>query len=94
MATIDKVKTCLSIVGDHADALLEVHIETVLGYLRNAGVSETAIAEGKADGAVVRGVADLWNSSSGDVVLSPAFKEMATQLALCWPEKGEGTDGY
>lgn len=94
MAVLEDVKNALGVVGDHADAALDVHIKTVEGYLRDAGVSEAAIADGTATGAIVRGVADLWNTASGGVGFSPVFTDMAIQLAVCHPAGEEaGGDG-
>ena len=88
MAVIDDVKAALGVVGDHADAALNVHVQAVTDYLLGAGVADTAIKNGKATGAIVRGVADLWNAGSGDVSFSPVFYDMATQLAVTYPEGG------
>lgn len=90
MAILDDVKTALGVVGDYADGVLNVHIATVENYLKNAGVSGVAITEGKATGAIIRGVADLWNTNSGGVDFSAAFRDMVIQLALVYPETSEG----
>lgn len=82
MAILNDVKTALSVVGDHADAALDLHIETVREYLRNAGVSEAAIEGAEARGCIIRGVADLWNASSGDVRFSQVFNDLAVHLAV------------
>lgn len=94
MATLDNVKAALNIVGDFADDAIKAHIDAVTGYLARAGVSSEAIAAGKADGAIIRGVADLWNAQSGGVGFSPVFIDMAIQLAVTEPEtEGGGDDG-
>lgn len=89
MAILDDVKAALGVVGDYADAPLNLHIDSVKNYLQNAGVSGKAIEEGKATGAIIRGVADLWNTNSGGVDFSPVFRDMAIQLAVVYPETGE-----
>ena len=88
MAVIDDVKAALGVVGDHADAALTVHVQAVTDYLRGAGVAYTAIQDGKATGAIVRGVADWWNAGSGDVSFSPVFYDLAIQLSIAYPEGG------
>ena len=92
MATLDNVKAALNIVGDFADDAIKAHIDAVTGYLTRAGVSSAAITAGKADGAIIRGVADLWNTQSGGVGFSPVFVDMAIQLAVTEPETEGGAD--
>lgn len=93
MATLDNVKAALNIVGDFADGAIQAHIDAVTGYLARAGVSGEAIAAGKADGAIIRGVADLWNTQSGGVGFSPVFTDMVIQLAVTEPETDAETEG-
>lgn len=92
MATLEDVKEALNIVGDHADAVLTLHMQAVTDYLTRAGVSSKAINDGNADGAIIRGVADLWNTASGGVSFSPVFVDMAIQLAVTCPETEGGAD--
>lgn len=86
MAILDDVKDALGVVGDYVDKPLNLHIKTVQDYLKNAGVSGKAVNEGSATGAIIRGVADLWNTNSGGVDFSPVFRDMAIQLAVMYPE--------
>lgn len=64
------------------DDLLIQKIKAIQGYMRNAGVSEEALTTDLAIGVTVMGVADLWNSSGGEVKFSPALQMLITQLAV------------
>lgn len=78
MATLQKVKNALGIVGDYQDDTLQVYFDEVVAYLKDAGVKEANIT----DGIVARGVSDLWNYGAGEGKLSPYFYERAIQLAF------------
>lgn len=79
---LEKVKTALGITGEYQDATLQVYLDEVLAYLKDAGVPETVLASDAATGIIVRGVADLWNYGSGGTQLSPYFMQRAIQLAV------------
>lgn len=79
---LENVKTALGITGTYQDDLLQIYIDEVIAYLKDAGVSETVLASDAATGIIVRGVADLWNYGSGGTQLSPYFMQRAIQLAL------------
>lgn len=79
---LESVKTALGITGKYQDYTLQIYIDEVIAYLRDAGVSETVINSDAATGIIVRGVADLWNYGSGGTQLSPYFMQRAVQLAL------------
>lgn len=77
-----KVKTALGITGEYQDATLQIYLDEVLAYLRDAGVPDEVLASDVATGIIVRGVADLWNYGSGGTQLSPYFMQRAIQLAV------------
>lgn len=79
---LENVKTALGITGTYQDDLLQIYIDEVTAYLKDAGVSESVLASDAATGIIVRGVADLWNYGSGGTQLSPYFMQRAIQLAL------------
>lgn len=79
---LESVKTALGITGTYQDDLLQIYIDEVMAYLKDAGVSESVINSDAATGIIVRGVADLWNYGSGGTQLSPYFMQRAVQLAL------------
>lgn len=79
---LEKVKTALGITGTYQDATLQIYLDEVVAYLKDAGVSEDILASDVATGIIVRGVADLWNYGSGGTTLSPYFMQRAIQLAV------------
>lgn len=60
---------------------VEGYIEEVIEYMVASGVSKAVALSRKAKGVVTRGVNDLWNYGSGEVNLSPYFKERVIQLS-------------
>lgn len=72
------VKNALGITGTYQDATLQIYIDEVLAFLRDAGVADTNITSG----IVARGVADLWNYGGNEGRLSEYFMQRASQLAL------------
>lgn len=74
------VKNALGVTGTYQDATLTVYINEVLDYIRGAGFTGKITAASV--GVVARGVADLWNNSSGQTQLSQYFHERVTQLTL------------
>lgn len=79
---LEKVKTGLGITGEYQDATLQVYLDEVLAYLKDAGVPEAVLDSDAATGIIVRGVADLWNYGSGGTQLSLYFMQRAIQLAV------------
>ena len=79
---LEKVKIGLGITGTYQDDLLQIYIDEVIAYLKDAGVPDDVINSDAATGIIVRGVADLWNYGSGGTQLSPYFMQRATQLAI------------
>ena len=79
---LEKVKTALGITGEYQDDTIQIYLDEVVAYLKDAGVSEDILASDVATGIIVRGVADLWNYGSGGTTLSPYFMQRAIQLAV------------
>ncbi len=77
MVTLDDVKTAIGVTGDYQDDLLQIYVDEVVDFLKDAGVSNAHITTG----IVARGVLDMWNYGAGNGRLSTYFKERATQLA-------------
>lgn len=78
MATmLEEVKAALGITGDYQDPTLQIYIDEVEGYLKDAGVKSSNITAG----IVARGVSDLWNYGAGEGKLSDYFYQRAAQLS-------------
>ena len=71
------VKNALGITGTYQDNTIQVYINEVVDFLKEAGVSASNITSG----IVARGVSDLWNYGAGDGKLSPYFIQRAAQLS-------------
>lgn len=71
------VKNALGITGTYQDDTIQIYINEVVDFLKEAGVSVSNITSG----IVARGVSDLWNYGAGDGKLSPYFIQRATQLS-------------
>ena len=78
MAMLADVKNALGITGTYQDATLQIYIDEVLAFLRDAGVADTNVTSG----IVARGVADLWNYGGAEGRLSEYFMQRASQLVL------------
>lgn len=78
MINIDNIKNALGITGDYQDDTIQEWIDEVVGFLKDAGVSEKNIT----NGIVARGVSDLWHYGEGDGKLSTYFIMRASQLAI------------
>ena len=78
---LKKVKTGLSVSGTYQDDTLQLYIDEVKEFMRNAGVTQTAIDGPESVGVIIRGVSDLWNYGSGNTELSPYFMQRVTQLS-------------
>lgn len=77
MATLTEVKQALGITGEYQDNTIQQYFDDVVGFLKDAGVSEANITAG----IVARGITDLWNYGSGEGKLSSYFMQRAAQLA-------------
>lgn len=82
VALLAKVKNCLGVSGTYQDAMLQLYIDEVKVFMKDAGVPEATIDSDSSAGVIIRGVADLWNLESGSVKFSEYFKMRVTQLAL------------
>ena len=78
---LEKVKTALGITGDYQNATLQIYLDEVMAFLKDAGVPDDVLESDVATGIIVRGVVDLWNYGSGGTELSPYFMKRAIQLA-------------
>lgn len=65
------------------------YIEEIIDYMVSSGVPREVAVSKKCKGTVARGVNDLWNYGSGEVNLSPYFKERVIQLS--YPGESETT---
>ena len=72
------IKTALGITGDYQDATLQIYVDEVVDFLKEAGVPEEKMTEAF----IARGVSDLWNYGSGEGRLSQYFMQRAAQLAI------------
>ncbi|SMQ75957.1 hypothetical protein SAMN05444673_2585 [Bacillus sp. OV166] len=62
------------------DGLLNQKIKAIKSYMKNAGVSDAKMEDDLAVGVIVMGVADLWQTSPGEVRFSPALNTLINQL--------------
>lgn len=79
---LSKVKKALGMSGDYQDELLEIYIASAMDFMKNAGVSETAIRDKKSVAVIARGVIDSWSYLGGKGKFSPLFTEMVEQLRM------------
>lgn len=80
---LEKVKVGLFGTADGAwrDEMLNVYIDEVTAFMRDAGVPDSIIEGETAYGCVLMGVNDLWNYQGGNVKFSPYFEKRVIQLA-------------
>jgi hypothetical protein len=78
MDYLTDVKNALGIMGTYQDATVQIYIDEVIAFLKDAGVAESNITSG----IIARGVSDLWNYGAGEGKLSDYFRMRAVQLAL------------
>lgn len=79
---LDGVKNALGITGTGQDATLQVYIDEVCEFLKDAGVPKFMLESPKAIGVIARGVADLWTYNGGDAEFSEYFLMRANQLRV------------
>lgn len=70
----------LLIADDPRDDTLIPYIVECVYWMKSAGVSDAVIATDRINGAVIRGVTDLWNYGQGNAELSPHFHKRVIQL--------------
>ena len=75
---LEDVKRALGITGDYQNETIQVYIDEVIHFLRDAGVAQAHITAG----IVARGVSDLWNYGGADGKLSEYFMQRAAQLSF------------
>ncbi|MBT2735139.1 hypothetical protein [Bacillus sp. ISL-7] len=85
MNTIDLLDECkiglgISLNSSAFDGLLNQKIKAVQSFMKNAGVSDAKMNDDLAVGVIVMGVADLWQTSPGEVRFSPALNTLINQL--------------
>ncbi|MGB7594707.1 MAG: hypothetical protein WBL80_04020 [Erysipelotrichaceae bacterium] len=78
---LTKVKQGLGVTGSNLDGTLTMYIDEVKAFMKSAGVRDSIIASATSAGAILRGVADLWNLESGTTDFSNYFKMRVIQLA-------------
>lgn len=76
-----KVKSGLGVSGTYQDETLQIYIDEVKEFMKNAGVAPSTIDGSESVGVIIRGVADLWNYGAGSTELSQYFLQRVTQLA-------------
>lgn len=74
---LDDVKSALGITGNYQDDTLQVYVDEVIDFMKDAGVSASNITPG----VVARGVSDLWNYGAGEGKLSQYFIWRVSQLS-------------
>lgn len=77
---LESVKNGLGITGTYQDETLKLYIQEIKDYMKSAGVSAETINGVASVGAIIRGVADLWNYGAGDAKLSEYFVQRIIQL--------------
>lgn len=67
--------------GTWRDEMLNVYIDEVVAFMRDAGVPDSVITSERAYGCILIGVNDVWNYQGGGVKFSPYFERRVIQLA-------------
>ena len=80
---LTKIKSALGITGNYQDTTLNIYIDEVKYYMKDAGVPESVINSEASAGVISRGVTDLWSYGTNDGKLSDYFYQRVSQLALC-----------
>lgn len=80
---LTKIKTGLfgTDNGTWRDDMIQVFIDEVKAFMRDAGVPEDVVKSESSVGCIMMGVSDLWNYSSGDVKFSQYFQQRVIQLS-------------
>ena len=79
---LTKIKSALGITGNYQDTTLNIYIDEVKYYMKDAGVPESVINSEASAGVISRGVTDLWSYGTNDGKLSNYFYQRVSQLAL------------
>lgn len=80
--TLTFVKSALGITGTFQDATLQIYIDEVKAYMKDAGVPTQVIESSVSAGVIARGVVDLWNYGGGSGKLSDYFYQRVGQLTF------------
>lgn len=90
---LNQVKKGLGISGTFHDDTLSIYINSVKQFMISAGVAEGVANDGLALGAILAGVNDLWNYSSGNAKFSEFFIQRMLQLKTVKPPDTNGDGG-
>lgn len=77
-----KVKEGLSIVSTYNDAHLMTKTIAIKEYMLNAGITLENIESKLGLAAIVIGVTDIWDLTSGEMHFSEIFNNLITQLQV------------
>lgn len=86
---LESVKNALGITGTYQDATLQIYIDEVIAYMKDAGVPTEVINSIASAGVIARGVTDLWNYNGGAGKLSDYFYQRVSQLVYTTPTTEE-----
>lgn len=81
LLTVCKAGLNMPVTGTTFDGVLLPKLLAVKSYMAGAGVSAEMLVDDLAVGAIVVGVTDLYNLSSGEIKFSAVFHTLLTQLA-------------
>lgn len=80
---LTKVKIALfgNASGEWRDETLNIYINEVKEFMRDAGVPEDILKSNVSVGCIITGVNDLWNYASGGARFSDYFQKRVIQLS-------------
>lgn len=79
---LEAVKAGLGITSNSQDTVITQKMTAVLGYIINAGVSESNADSALGIALICLGVTDIWSLSGGNIEFSPAFGMILEQLKV------------
>lgn len=80
---ITKIKQGLGIAEGIPDATIELWLNEVKDFMKNAGVPDSVINKNTTVGLLARGVSDIWNYGDGEKTgFSTVFMQRVSQLSL------------
>ena len=80
---IAKIKLAVGIAEGIPDATIEVWLNDVKDFMRNAGVPEHVINADTTVGLLARGVSDIWNYGDSEKLgFSKVFEQRVVQLSV------------
>lgn len=89
-----EVKQAMGIMTNYQDKQIKPYFNTVIGVMKNAGISDETIESNDGSiGVIACGVTDLWSYGAGNTKLSSAFEFMVSQLALSEGHTEESISG-